>query len=329
MDPNGGNAPVTPKLDNTQPAPSPADPNQQPTDIYSQADSSSQVQPVDSAASIPTSLPSQPSQPSMDDIQPAADPSADTTRFQPPATPEPLLDQPSMPMTTQTAITGGGGKKTVVMVIGLLVGLAAIGGAAYGGYTMGKSAGRQQAAAEFQTQQAQQQTEDTASTDTATQEEVKLDLTNTTQTNKVKDESITAKVGEQANASDGFAIEVTNIERNFTTDETGYKLDDGKELVKVNFVMGNFASDRAKDVKSADLYLIEGKDTKVIPESRLTKYDGAFETVTIQPGEQVSGSIVYAVTKDVTPLTFVREQIYQISNQNKKVTSKTSITLTD
>ena len=331
MDPNGGMNPSVPKLDNTQPA---AD---QPVDIYSQPQSFDQ--PV-GGASIPSEVPA--GGPVMQDVPGPAVPTATPDQgmgfpnpqppqfqdpaasYQPPIDPDPMLNQPMMETPAKPA---GGGKKILVIFGGLILALLLLGGAAFAGYTMGKTAGSQQAATEFQQQQAAaQQTQNTS----ASTQNVTLDLSNTVQTNQVKDEELTGKIGEPISASDGFVVQVTNIERKFTTDEADYQLDDGKELVKVNFVMGNAAEDRAKTIKSSELYLEEGTDqTKVTPESRLTKYKGYFDTVTIQPGEQTTGSIVYAVTKDVAPLVFVRDQTYKFSNQNKQVTTKTSITLTD
>jgi hypothetical protein len=326
MDPNGGINPSAPKLDNTQP----------PTDIYAQ--STDQF----SGASIPPEMPATPPA-SLDQFQAPPSPqmppqdvqgfgAPQAPQFQDPSAgfqqptvdPDPMLNQPM-----EAPMPGGGGKSKLFMILGATIGVVLlVGGAGFAGYTMGKSAGRQKAAAEFQSQQAAAQESATETTPAA--DSIKLDLANTVKRSDVVEENKTGKVGEQVNSSDGLAVYVTNIERGFTPDDPSYKVEDGKELVKVNFIMGNF-EDKAKDIKSADLYLLEGDKTKVLPESRLTDYQGAFSTTTINPGEQANGSIVYLVTKDAKSLTFVREQIYRLikGSTENRVTSKISINLTD
>ncbi len=331
MDPNGGINPTPPKLDNTQP----------PTDIFQQPQTFDQP----TGASIPSEVPSagpimqdafQPQMPPpvSQDVQgfgapqapqfqvPTQDPAAGYQ--QPMIDPDPMLNQPMMEMPQQQ--NSGNGKKIIFIALGALVVLGLLAGVGYAAYTAGVSAGKQKAAAEFQAQQAASQEQEATSTSS---EDIKLDLSNTVDRNAVKEETVEGKVGEQVNSSDGMALYVTNIERNFKTDDASYQLEDGKELIKVNFIMGNFEK-QAKDIKSSELYIEEGTSgVTVTPESRLTKYEGAFDTMKIDPGQQASGSVVYAVTKDITPLVFVRKQDYRISNQNKVVTTKTAITVAE
>lgn len=330
MDPNGGINPTPPRLDNTQP----------PTDIFQQPQTFDQP----TGASIPSEVPSagpvmqdafkpQMPPPVSQDVQgfgapqapqfqaPAQDPGAGYQ--QPMIDPDPMLNQPMMEMPQQS--NSGGSKKVIFIVLGAVVAIGVIAGVGYAAYTAGVSAGKQKAAAEFQAQQAA--TQESQSTDTT--QEVSLTLDPQVKPDYLVNEEKTGAVGEQVNASDGFVLQVTNIERGFATDDSAYKLDEGKELVKVNFVMGNIANDKAKDIKSSELFLVEGDGVKVMPESRLSGYDGAFDTVKIEPGKQASGSIVYAVTKDIKPLVFTREQVYEVTNQNKRYTTKTAITVTE
>lgn len=343
MDPNGGNNPSAPKLDNTQPqqpagAQLSSDPNQtQPTDIYEQPQSFDGM--MGGGASIPPEMPaSGPDTGQTPDLQQTMPPAPEPPQFQDPYAQQPQDPQAGMqpmgsdpmmgqPMMDSPAPVQGGGKNKVVMIAGgAVLALILLGGSAYAGYTMGKSAGRQEAAAEFQAQQAALQEEQT----TDTVEDVLLEGLDQLEPLSPKEEDLTGVIGEQINASDGFILYVTNIERNFQVDDPSYELDEGKELVKVNFVLGNVTEDRPKDIQSASLYLLEGENaTKIIPESRLSDYEGNFDTLKIEPGSQATGSIVFAVSKNAEPLVFVREQEYRITNQNKELTTKISIALSE
>ncbi len=321
MDPNGGITPSAPRLDNTPPQPDPVQPPPAPQFID---------QPTPMGPSIPPEMPS--SGPAMQDPYAQPDPMFAAPQFQDPSAqysvppqidPDPMLSQPMAD--PGVPAQGGGKKKPLMILLSAILGIGLIGGAGFAGYTMGKEAGKQEAAAEFQQQQA---TEQEAATSQDQTQDVQLELGELTELNP-KEESLKGTIGEQIDASDGFVLYVTNIERNFATNDTSYQLDDGKELVKVNFLMGNTTKDRPKDIKSADLYLEEKDGTKITPESRLSDYEGNFDTVTIEPGNQASGSIVFAVKKDAAPLVFVREQRYRITNQNKEVTTKISITVAE
>jgi len=341
MDPNGGNNPSAPKLDNTLP-PQPtgaqlsSDPNQtQPTDIYDQPQSFDGT--MGGGASIPPEMPA--SGPDMQDTAQAMPPAPEPPQFQDPyaqqpqdpnAGMQPMGNDPMMgqPMMDTSMPAQGGNKNKVIMLAGgAVLAIILLAGSAFAGYTMGKSAGRQEAAAEFQAQQAALQEEELAAN---TVEDVQLEGLDQLEPLSPKEEDLTGVIGEQIKASDGFVLYVTNIERNFQVEDSSYELDEGKELIKVNFVMGNVTQDRPKDIQSAALYLLEGENaTKIIPESRLSEYEGNFDTVKIEPGSQAKGSIVFAVTKDTKPLVFVREQEYRITNQNKELTTKISIALSE
>jgi hypothetical protein len=329
MDPNGGINPSAPKLDNTQP----------PTDIYQQAVEPQSPLNQITGASIPPEIPSvgpeiQAPLEQAPQMQPPQQPQfpgqfADPYQQDPnvgvqPIEPDPMLSQPmaDAPLPVQN----DGKKKILIIAAATIFGLAVLGGASFMAYTAGKSAGKQEAAAEFQAQQAA--TQEAEAADKSSVEDVTLELGELSALNP-KEETLTGVTGEQINSSDGFVLYVTNIERSFTVDDPSYELDEGKELVKVNFIMGNTTQDRPKDIKSADLFLEEGDGTKITPESRLSDYSGNFDTVKIEPGAQASGSIVFAVKKDAAPLVFVREQRYRITNQNKEVATKTSVVVAE
>ena len=121
-------------------------------------------------------------------------------------------------------------------------------------------------------------------------------------------------------------LKVVNIERNFKTDDANYKLDSSKELVKVNFLIGNRAKDKAKDIVNFNFRLENSVNAQLTPEN-IAQYTDKFDTVKLEPGGQSKGSIVYAVNKDEKPLKFVREQRYRISSENREVTIRTVVTV--
>lgn len=218
---------------------------------------------------------------------------------------------------------GGKGKTALIVLGSLLVVAAAAGAGWYIGNTSGKSTGRaegrQQALEEFQD-------EATPATDELTDpadEGAELTLGELKDA-EYKDESLEAEVGEQVTTNDGLVLMVTNIERNYKTDDANYKLDDTKELVKVNFLMGNITRNKPKDLSSFSFRLENSKGAQLTPEN-LASYDGKFDTVKIDPGTQSKGSVVYAVNKNEKPLTFTRSQVYRITNQNREVTTKVSV----
>ena len=128
-------------------------------------------------------------------------------------------------------------------------------------------------------------------------------------------------MGKQLQANDGFVIKVVNIERNFKSEDANYKLDTSKELVKVNFLIGNVDKSKSKDISSFNFRLENSAAAQLTPEN-VAGYEGKFDTVKLDPGGQASGSIVYAVNKDEKPLKFIREQRYRISSENREVTTR-------
>lgn len=236
----------------------------------------------------------------------------------------PTDSTPVLQNTTQQPVKPakkGGTFKKVLIVLAILLGIAGIaGGAYYVGYTMGTSNGRKLADADYQKQQAEAQrlaAEEDEKPEDSTQELVIDELIEP----KYVDETIDGEVGKQAQASDGFVLKVVNIERNFKTEDANYKLDTSKELIKINFLMGNVDKSKAKDISSFSFRLENSAKALLTPEN-IASYEGKFDTVKLDPGGQAKGSIVYAVNKDEKPLNFIREQRYRISGENREVTTK-------
>lgn len=315
MDPIGGIRPSAPRLDSTpQVPPQPAQFTvDQPPQFVDQPVSSGSI-PQEVLAEPPVfqeALPPQPPQ--------FIDPMAG---YQQPMDPDPMLSQP---MADPSMPAPSGGKKPLLIIIGAVVALALLGGVGFAGYTMGKQQGRKQTLAEFQQQQVEN--DDTVD-DTTSDEDAMLTLGELADL-KPEEEEQTGEIKQQMTASDGFVVKVTDVERNFTPDVEDYELDKDKELIKVNFVMGNQTKDRAKDIASDDLRLEESDGTKITPESRLSSYPGKFTTIKLEPGVQEKASIVFAVKKDSAPLSFVREQPYRLiqGGAEKVVTTRIVITI--
>ena len=246
--------------------------------------------------------------------------------------PDPPLTQPSSESQPAGVATApqkkrGGTGKTILMI--LLVVLLAAGAGAAGwfvgqaqGREQGKEEGRKAALAEFQQEAIEDETESPDSED-----EAQLQL-GELKDPEYKNEELEGKIGEQITANDGLVLMVTNIERNFKVDDANYKLDDTKELVKVNFLLGNITKDKPKDLSSFSFRLENSRGAQLTPENIAT-YEGKFDTVKIDPGTQTKGSVIYAVSKDEKPLVFTRSQMYRITNQNSEVTTKINITIAE
>lgn len=218
-------------------------------------------------------------------------------------------------------------KKVLIglLIILLVAGLA--GGGYFVGYASGESKGRTEADAEYQRKQAQAQQE--AAEDEATESE--LDEEAALQIGDLKepkyvDETVEGEIGKQLSSSDGLILKVLNIERNFKSTDSNYKLDSSKELVKVNFLIGNGANDKPKDISSFSFRLENSVNALLTPEN-IAEYPDKFDTLKLDTGAQMKGSIVYAVNKDEKPLKFVREQRYRITTENREVTTRIVVSL--
>lgn len=313
MDPIGGISPSAPRLDNTSPTPASS-------------------QPTAPSIGMPAEVPATPA------VAPAPNPAGTINLNESPVpapAPIPAADPLLDPTATQSAQPSPAGKPKgnklkpillILLAIILAVGLVA------GGYMVGlangKTQGRQQAAAEFQAEAAAKQTSDNdEAADKTTDSDAELEL-GELKDPEYKDETITGAVGEQVESSDGLVLKVTNIERNFKTTDSNYKLDASKELVKINFLLGNVTKEKPKDITSFSFRLVSSGDAQLTPEN-IAEYEGKFDTVKIDPGSQTKGSIVYAVNKDEKPLTFIREQRYRITGENREVTTRISVVVSE
>lgn len=319
MDPNGGINPSNPRLDGTTPTPSVAS-----------------AQPA--AAQPAVVAPAQPiTPPSIDGIPTVAQPA--------PAQPQPRAVLPTgfndmpigapqaepanaEPKASNKKKSSGGFKKVLLIIVAVIFIAAAVGGAYFFGLTTGKTQGKNAATKDYQQKLAdlQKEQDSTDTTEDTTTDTAKLDLSNLIDP-QYKDETISGEIGKQVSASDGLVLQVTNIERNYKTTDTNYKLDASKELIKVNFLIGNGAKDKPKDISSVNNFRLENSLGAQLTPENIASYPDKLDTVKLEVGAQSKGSIVYAVNKDEKPLKFVRTQIYRINGQNKEVTTKLVITI--
>ena len=305
MDPNGGINPSNPRLDgfvnnqnNQVPQPGMAMGNQQ---NVPQAEQQNQVyQPV-AAPTLEAPMQDQYAAQSMN----VSDPMMAN---------QPISDEPKKNIL----------KIVLVVLGGLAVVVTLLAGGYFIGLTSGKSQGRAAADAQYQKQlAAAQQQEAEGKDDKANSAELKLgDLKEP----EYKDETVEGAIGKQVSTSDGLVLKVTNIERNFQFKDENFKLSEGKELVKVNFLIGNITKEKAKDILSSSFKLENAAKAQLLP-SNVQNYTDIFDSKKLDPGAQSKGSIVYEVVKDEKPLNFVREQRYLISGENREVTIRIVIEL--
>ncbi|MBP9738523.1 DUF4352 domain-containing protein [Candidatus Saccharibacteria bacterium] len=263
---------------------------------------------------------------------PMTDPNAPQPMMQP--APAPMMPQMNQidsildpqPMQAAPAQGGGKGKKILLIVVMIFVFVGVGVGAYFVGFTAGKTAGRTEADAKYQAEQAALQEEDKDSDTSEKPEE--LDLSEPKDPDYTKDETLEGAIGEVLTASDGFVLRVNNIERNYKTDDPEYKADETKELVKVNFQIGNGTKSKTMDVNNTPFRLTDSTDAEVVPVT-LADYEGKFDVTKLDPGAQSNASLVFAVTKDDKPLKFSRTQPYRISNQNREVTFKSIVTIAE
>lgn len=279
-------------------------------------------------------------QPGM--AQPMAAPQPPTFASVPmtdPNAPQPMMVPPPMqsgdPMATMLdpqpmqplAPAGGSGKaKMIVMVLIALVVLLGGSGAAYFvGFTSGKSAGKRAADAQYQQQLATQQKDDSDKTSKTPDD---LDLSELKDPTAYKDEALEGALNEVISNGDGFVIRVNNIERNFKTSDETFTADPAKELVKVNFQVGNSKKTQKMDFTADRFNLLDSTGASIVA-ANIADYENKLGTTTLDPGAQASVSLVFEVTKDDDSLQLVRSQQYRISNQDKVVTYKATISLTE
>lgn len=271
-----------------------------------------------------------PSSPRLDTAPPQpvapAMPIAPTLESMPNPNPVQLPEnQPTAPLVPEPRQSNGMLKKVLLILLAIIVVLGLSGGAYFVGFTSGKAKGRTEADAQYQRREAQAQQEAAEDKEAEADQEAELQLGDL-KAPTYEDETVEAEIGKQVSAGDGLVLKVVNIERNFKTTDTNYKLDSSKELIKVNFLIGNVANDKPKDISNFNFKLEDSSGALLTPEN-VADYEDKFDTLKLDQGAQTKASIVYKINKDEKPLKFVREQRYRITTENREVTTRIVITL--
>ncbi|MCA9309369.1 DUF4352 domain-containing protein [Candidatus Saccharibacteria bacterium] len=236
-----------------------------------------------------------------------------------------MLSPPPAPIDTSSS-SSSKSKMIIFAAIGVVLILAAGAGGYFIGYSSGKTAGKQAADAAYQEELAKQQA---AADEDVSSEPEELDLSELIDPDYSADESLEGQVGETITSADGFVLRVNNIERNYTTDNPDYVVDETKELVKINFQMGNATKAKTMDISSQTSFkLVDSTGSEVLP-ANISEYDGKFDVTKLDPGTQSTASIIFEVNKDDVPLQFSRKQPYRITNQNREVTFVTLVTVAE
>jgi len=316
MDPNGGIGPIGPRLDTNNTM------GQMPNDVSGgmplQNTGAPLTAPEMSAVDQLGAVPQPPSQPQFMQSE---------TPMAPPV-------QPPPPENIETDLlvpppSGPDNKKVIIIAILSVVVCIALGTAMFFvGFASGKTKGRAEADKAWQIKEAERQkAEDEKNGDDSADTAEELELGDLVEPTYSADESLEGETGEQITSADGFVIKVTNTERNFKPEDPNYKADPTKELVKINFVIGNLMKNKTVDVNVDTIFRLEDSSGAKLIRQNLADYPGKLDEVKLEPGAQSKGSIVYQVNKDEAPLKFVRTQKYSIRNQNREVLFVVSITV--
>lgn len=144
----------------------------------------------------------------------------------------------------------------------------------------------------------------------------------------IKNQDVRAKLNQQVNLSDGNSYMITSVERNFTSSSRFLKPIDGKELIKINIVVGNRN-------KAADSYIIVSSfkirnSAGGLQKPEFLEKDDLEDALTgqdIQPGKQVKGALVYRVDKDEQISALATEDQYENYTTKETITIKSEVSL--
>jgi|GEM_PF-2294503 len=151
----------------------------------------------------------------------------------------------------------------------------------------------------------------------------KLDLSQRLDSqSSLKEQSLQASIKQQVNLSSGFSFMVNDIATYTPTDPT-IKPADGKRFIKVDVVAGNRAKSDNIDVSYLDFKLRNGRNELLTGDGATLKLLNNYlaSPSSLQPGSQVSGSIIFQVDSDATEWALVHSESY------RKITDGTSFTV--
>lgn len=217
-------------------------------------------------------------------------------QFQPqaesPQSPQPAFGQPApayggQPAMTASAQHGGSkGKFVMIAIVGVVI-LALLGGLAW--WLLGSGNNPISSVVNNVT----------GGSDVTDRNDGTLDLGSLIDKDvAIKSQSLTGKLNQQINLSDGLSYMVTKVERDVASPSKFVKVDAGKELIKVTLVVGNRA-------KSGDLYVYSStfqvkNSAGGLQASEFITDDEATDVlsnVTVNPGKQTTGTLFFMVDK--------------------------------
>jgi hypothetical protein len=159
-----------------------------------------------------------------------------------------------------------------------------------------------------------------------------LDLSNLIDNQKtIKEQTVKGKIKQQINLSSGTSYMVTSVDRNVTSTSTFVKAGPGKELIKVNIVVGNRDKDTNMYVAISDFQLRNSAGGLQSPEFvTADEIAGALESQDLASGKQVKGALVFEVDKNEKLSALITDDTYQLygsGSSDKEIPVKSEVAL--
>lgn len=280
------------------------------------------VQPVATPSPIP-SLPTQPAVPTagvptavqQPSPLPNTPPQVPMGSPQPPA---PVANTPVLPAQPVAQVAPPGIKRPpskVMMIATIVLTVATIGLNSYGAvhvFMVRKNKYGFAADAQKQKKDIAQKAIEASKPETEKRSDGKLNVSKLFNADSaLRQQDIKAGFKEQLNMANGISFMVTDVEHGWLRQgQYSSKPAAGKEYIKIGVVVGSRAEEGTLSIYASSFKMINSKgglqDSKYASESDLPN-NGLANSVSLNPGDQVSGWIIYEIDKNETPLTFVYE----------------------
>lgn len=141
-------------------------------------------------------------------------------------------------------------------------------------------------------------------------------------------QDIKGELNKQINMSNGVSFAVTSVEKNWPSTSSYTKPAPGNEFMKVDVMAGYRGSSETGRFYSTSLRLKnstgEMQDSRYVSSYGSAKQNGLDSSSSLNPGDTISGWIVFEIKKNETPLTLVYSSTFYDSNF-KEQTMKVSI----
>ncbi|MDB5166175.1 MAG: hypothetical protein JWM37_247 [Candidatus Saccharibacteria bacterium] len=143
----------------------------------------------------------------------------------------------------------------------------------------------------------------------------------------IKEQTLKAKPNQQINQVDGLSYMVTGVHRNFTSNSTYVKAGPGKELVKIDLVVGNRQKSGDQYISSSNFQARNSAGGLQDSEYVTTEDESdALDSQNVAPGKQIKGSIIFEVDPN-EEVTLVSINKYKNYTDNKEVTVQSEVAL--